>query len=175
MKFLKILCTSYFVLSPTVFAQDLQCKNDYNTIISKDIIALGTAIETENLQYIEDKTDSSVLNYLGGKESMHSMLMLTMDMFIKNKIHVAKIETQPPQESYIFDNKEICFVPKQLTLQINGQIRQSDKTFMVAVRQLPSNEWKYIDGVGLKRNPDMLYKLFPEFPKNIKVALLDQK
>ncbi len=41
-----------------------------------------------------------------------------------------------------------------------------DKSFMLAVRPLDSQEWKYIDGAGLQKNPDMLYSLFSEIPRD---------
>jgi hypothetical protein len=38
-----------------------------------------------------------------------------------------------------------------------------DLSFMLAVRPIESKEWKYIDGAGLQKNPDMIYTLFPDF------------
>jgi hypothetical protein len=169
----KLVCVGFVVISQSTFAKDLQCKKDYESVISKNIVAISTALNIGDLQYIESKTDSSLIDYVGGKEAYYGVLALAANAFKKGNIVVSKVETQPPQDSYLVGNNEICFIPKQLTILINGKPQLGEKSFMLAVRPLASNEWKYLDGAGLKKNPDMLYTLFPDFSHDIKVPLID--
>ena len=175
MKLKKLICISFFALAQSTFAADFQCKKDYETVISKNIIEMSTAFNSGNLQYIESKTDSSLIDYIGGKDAYKNLLELTANSFKKNNIVVSKVETSPPQDNYIVGNNEICFVPKQLTLMINGKQQHGSESFMLAVRPLASKEWKYLDGSGFKKNPDMLYILFPDFPRDIQVSLLNSE
>ncbi len=61
MKLKQLICISFFALSHSTFAANLQCKKDYETVISKNIIEVSTAFNSGNLRYIESKTDSSLI------------------------------------------------------------------------------------------------------------------
>lgn len=175
MKLKQLICISFFALSHSTFAANLQCKKDYETVISKNIIEVSTAFNSGNLRYIESKTDSSLINYIGGKDAYKNLLELAAKSFREKNIVVSKVETSPPQNNYIVGNNELCFVPKQVTLIVNGKQQLGSKSFMLAVRPLASKEWKYLDGSGFQKNPHMLYVLFPDFPRNIKISLLNSK
>lgn len=169
----KLLCVAFVLISQSILAKDLQCKNDYESIISKNIVAMSTAFNNGNWQYIENKTDTTLIDYAGGKEAYKGLLASAVDTFKKDNILVTKVETQPPQDSYIAGVNELCFIPKQLTFSTNGKSKLGEKSLMLAVRPLASKEWKYMDGAGLIKNPELLYTLFPDFSRDIKVPLLD--
>ncbi|NJM92502.1 MAG: hypothetical protein HC861_07660 [Rhodospirillaceae bacterium] len=38
---------------------------------------------------------------------------------------------------------------------------------MVAVRKPGTRDWKYFDGAGLRKQPEMLYQLVPELERGI--------
>ena len=170
MKLKQLIYISFFAFAQSIFAADLQCKKDYETVISKNIIEMSTAFNSGNLQYIANKTDSSLIDYIEGKDAYKSLLELTVYSFINNNIVVSKVETRPPQDNFIIGNNEICFIPKQLTIMINGKQQPGSESFMLAVRPLESKDWKYLDGSGLQKNPAMLYILFPDFPSDIKFS-----
>lgn len=162
-----VVFTATVVLSSTTsFANKAQCKQDYEKIISKEITKMGTAFNDGNYQYIADKSDSSIIELTGGKANYDAILLQAVTAFKNENIKVDKVDTQPPKESHIIQNKEFCVIPKHTSISINGKTVAGDMSFMLAVRPLDSNEWKYIDGAGLKKNPDMLQILFPEIPPN---------
>lgn len=165
-QFIKIFFTGMILSSTTAFADATQCKKDYDKVISKEITQMSTALNSSNYQYIAEKSDSSIIELSGGKENYNAILALAANSFKNRNIQVKKIDIQPPQNSYIFGKKEFCIIPKQLTILMNGKAMTGDKSFMLAVRPLESQEWKYIDGAGLKKNPDMLYTLFSEIPRD---------
>ena len=173
MKLKLSLCMSAVLMMQSAFAENLQCHQDYKNIISNEMIKLGTAFNTGDLKYIEDKTDSSLINYAGGAKAYENMLEQSVSMLKKSNIKVTSVETSIPQDNYIVGNNELCFVPKQLTLALNGKQQPLTQSFMLAVRPLTSKEWKYIDGTGFKNKPELLYILFPDFPKTIKVSVLN--
>ena len=63
--------------------------------------------------------------------------------------------------------EKICFLPKKTVMEVNGQKIQSN-SFMIAAKK-EGKEWNYLDGAGLRKNPDMLWLFFPELPKDIKL------
>ena len=167
---IKFLFSGIILTSTSAFAEKIQCKNDYEQLISKEITQMSTALNNGNYQFIANKSDLSIIEFAGGKDNYNAMLILAANSFKKGNMQVANVETQPPQNSYIFGKKEFCVIPKQLTILMNGKALTGEKSFMLAVRSLDSQEWKYIDGAGLKKNPDMIYTLFPEFPRDINIA-----
>jgi hypothetical protein len=52
-------------------------------------------------------------------------------------------------------------------MEVQGKMVQS-ATFMIAVRQL-GKEWKYLDGAGLRKHPDHLYRLLPKLERGIEL------
>lgn len=173
-KLKQIICASFVLTTQAALAIDLQCEKDYKTVISNNIVEMSKAFNTENIQYIEDKTHSSLIDYAGGKEAYRDILTFAVHTFRKANMIVTHVETLPPQGNYIVGENEICFIPKQLTMEINGNQHVADQSFMLAVRSTSSKEWKYLDGAGLKKNPDMLYTLFPDFSRKIRIPLLNQ-
>lgn len=171
--FSKILFTGIILSSTTAFANSPQCKDDYEKFIAKEIKEIGSAFNTGNYALIAEKTDSSLINFAGGTEKYNAILELAANSFKQNKIQVTKVDTYPPKQSYIIGKNEFCAVPKQITISMNGRKMTGDLSFMLAVRPIDSKEWKYIDGVGLQKNPYMIYTLFPDLPRDSKIPFIE--
>ena len=63
-------------------------------------------------------------------------------------------------------SEEVTFVPKTHVVQMAGQ-RVSAIGFFIAARKKGTNEWLFLDGNGLRKNPALLWQLFPELPKDV--------
>ena len=106
MKLKQLIYISFFAFAQSIFAADLQCKKDYETVISKNIIEMSTAFNSGNLQYIESKTDSSLIDYIGGKDAYKSLLELTVSSFRKNNIVFIEFNLDIKTENhYIYENR----------------------------------------------------------------------
>ena len=169
----RIFFAGVILTSTTAFANSTQCKDDYEKIIAKEIKDIGTALNKGNYALITEKTDSSIINYAGGKDKYNAILELAANSFKLNKIFVSQVDTHPPKQSYIIGRNEFCAIPKQVTISMNGRKMTGDLSFMLAVRPIESKEWKYIDGAGLQKNPDMIYTLFPDFPRDSKIPFIE--
>ena len=164
--FIKILLSTILFSSASAYAENKLCQKDYEDIISSEITQISTALNQGNYSYILEKSDPSIIELSGGIESYNAILSLAANSFKQGGIQVDKVALLPPQNSHIFGKKEFCVIPKQLTIVMNGKPIIGEQSFMLAVRPLDSKEWKYIDGTGLKKNPDMLYTLFSEIPSS---------
>ena len=68
---------------------------------------------------------------------------------------------------YPAGEEEVCFVPRTSVVEIGGK-RATSMTFMIAVRK-PGGEWKFLDGAGLRKHPDLLYRLLPDLERGIEL------
>jgi hypothetical protein len=92
---------------------------------SNFLIHLCTALNKGNYALIAEKTDSSIINFAGGKDKYNAILELAANSFKQNKIYVSQVDTHPPKQSYIIGRNEFCAVPKQVTISMNG--RKNDR------------------------------------------------
>ncbi|BCX71870.1 MULTISPECIES: hypothetical protein [Acinetobacter] len=156
------------ILAPA-HAQQLSCQQDYPKIIAPDLQRLGQDLKNNDYSFMQQKTHPSLINYVGGPENYQKLLKYAQNMFAESKLEIQKVESNPPLYSYIVDQEEICFVPKTITMKVAGKTVKAPPSFMVAIRSQHSHQWTYLDGSGLQKNPKMLFILFPNFPKNVKV------
>jgi hypothetical protein len=73
-----------------------------------------------------------------------------------------------PSAVYSSGPDEVCFLPRESVLEMEGK-RASSKGFLIAARKKGAGEWLFLDGSGLRNNPELLWKLFPGLPKDVKL------
>lgn len=156
------------ILNPAQ-AEELSCQQDYPKIIAPDLDQLGQDLKKNDYSFMQEKTHPSLINYVGGAEAYQQLLKYVQNLLAKSRVEIVNVQSKPPLYSYIVDREEICFVPKTITMKVAGQIQAASPSFMVAIRSLQSHQWTYLDGAGLKNNPQMLFTLFPNFPKDVKL------
>jgi hypothetical protein len=65
---------------------------------------------------------------------------------------------------------EICFVPTTFVATIGGQ-RVRNHGFMFAIREKGKAEWGFLDSAFLRKDASLLWKVFPELPKDVTLPL----
>jgi hypothetical protein len=73
-----------------------------------------------------------------------------------------------PTELYPAGDEELCFVPRVSIIESRGQ-RIRSTTFMIAIRPVGGGEWRYLDGSGLRRSPELLYRFFPALQRDLRL------
>ncbi|ELW84431.1 hypothetical protein ACINWC743_0066 [Acinetobacter sp. WC-743] len=162
-------CILFLSILAPAHAQQLSCQQDYPKIIAPDLQRLGQDLKNNDYSFMQQKTHPSLINYVGGPENYQKLLKYAQNMFAESNLEIQKVESNPPLYSYIVDQEEICFVPKTITMKVAGKTVKAPPSFMVAIRSQHSHQWTYLDGSGLQKNPKMLFILFPNFPKIVKV------
>ena len=84
---------------------------------------------------------------------------------MKLGIKLDSLKASIPSKFYSDGVEEICFIPTTYILNLNDK-KFDVQTFTLAAGSEKSG-WKFIDGAGLSKNPDRIYKLFPNLEKNI--------
>lgn len=73
-----------------------------------------------------------------------------------------------PTPVHVSEAQEVCFLPRTSILQMpDGKVRST--AYWVAVRELGSKEWKFLDGAPVNANRQALWGLFPSLPEDLKL------
>ncbi len=164
-----LLRTALFTLALTATtsspAGDLSDK-DF-AVLEKDIKAMSQAFADGNLEVFLTKTHPAIYKITGGKENFETILKEGVKQLRETGIKILSDEVQKPDRTYLSGKDEVCFVPKTSIMKM-GEQKVKSKGFMLAVRSA-DGPWLYLDGSGLAKNPDLLWTLFPDLPKDLKM------
>jgi len=163
----KIVTTIFCALMMSTSARSATLDEREVNQVKLEISSMYKAFEHGDANEILDKTHESLYKLAGGKESLEKAMQQAAkrNMALGNKFISFEIGT--PTKTYLADEEEVCFVPIVSVVESQGmQVKSTG--FMIAIRKRGTNEWRYIDGAGLKNNPDLLYSiLFPKLERGI--------
>lgn len=166
---------SISMTSAIIYADKLRCYDDYEKKIKPEIHQFSTAIEKGDFDYIIQKSSPRLIEYSGGVEKYNQLLKFTLSYFELQGIKLEDIEIGVPQQNQLIGETEICVIPKQIQISVNGvSIQSKDESYMLAIRDLNSTDWSYLDGSGLLKNPNLFNTLFPEASTNLKIGRADK-
>lgn len=138
----------------------------YAEQVRKDVILMTKSVERGESEKIIERTHPSLMKLVGGKEAFEKMTRTAMEQLQAMDIKYISLDVGTPSRLYPAGEEEVCFVPRVTVLEIEGQ-RMKSTSFLIAVRRVNGTEWKYLDGAGLAKNPQMLYQLLPKLQKGI--------
>lgn len=130
--------------------------------------ALQNAVKRGDASAVIAKTHPSVLKIFGTQEQFETVTRQAMKQMADMGVVMESIGIGVPTEALKVGDEQVCFVPTTMVLAIQGQ-RAKAIGFLVAARKQPKGEWRFVDSAGLRAQPDMLNKLFPEMPKDVKL------
>jgi hypothetical protein len=79
-----------------------------------------------------------------------------------------KTEYGEPTTPFRAGDDIVCFVPRTSLIEIKGRTAKS-KAYWIAVRPAGGGEWKFLDGAGIHAKPDLLWRMFPALPRDIRL------
>ena len=167
---MKKLCFGFMLfcsLLHTSHAAELSCKTDYDSIISPDLLKISEELKNNHYDILKQKTHSSLIQFSGGEHAYAELLDVAKSFLDQANIKIMDVQLKPPLDSYQVGNEELCFIPKQISMKMAGQDIQSPPSFFIAVRPLDAHVWTYLDGAGLQQDPQLIFTLFPSFPKEV--------
>lgn len=71
-----------------------------------------------------------------------------------------------PTECWKIKDGELCFLPRKSVMAIQGK-RVSSVAFFVCV--LEGGKWSFLDNASISKNPELLWQLFPDLSKDVKL------
>jgi hypothetical protein len=129
--------------------------------VHAEIDTMVSDLQRGRVEPILDKTHPALFELVGGREAFVAVTRQSIEEVLAAGVIFVSSENGPPTETYLAGKEELCFVPRTSIMEIQGQ-RVRSVTFMIAVRPKEGGEWKYLDGSGLRRTPELLKMLFPD-------------
>ena len=131
-----------------------------------EIAAMMTAFDRGDPSIFLELTHPSLQNLAGGPDAFAALVRQSLETLRQGGVRAISDEIGAPTQTYSAGEEEVCFVPRVTVMDIQGR-RVRSTTFMIAVRRVGDSQWKYLDGAGLRRSPDLLYQLLPKLERGI--------
>lgn len=135
-------------------------------VLRRDIDAMMAAYEQGDVEAMLRKTHSSLFKLVGDRDAFSRTAQQALDQLKAQGVRFVSSETGVPSDTYPAGDEEVCFVPREAVLEIQGK-RVKSSTFMIAIRPAGGGEWTYLDGSGLRQNPQMLRTLLPALSHDV--------
>lgn len=136
--------------------------------IKEEIQLMYSEFEKGNIEILIEKTHESIYPLAGGKENFEKITKAAVDQLMQVGVKFIESELGTPTEIYPAGKYEVCFIPRISVMEVQGQKAKSIG-FMIAARTKGESVWKYLDGSGIRQNPQLLSMLFPDLDPNIEL------
>lgn len=148
-------------------SEEGKLNEEEKTHLVQEVKEMMKSFNEGDAKLLVEKTHPSIYKLAGGEENFKESLIQAAKQIMDLGIKAISDDISPPDRTYRAGEETVCFLPKKTVMEVNGQKIQSN-SFMIAAKK-EGKEWKYLDGAGLRKNPDMLWLFFPELPKDIKL------
>lgn len=132
----------------------------------EQVNSIFTAYENDDVDKIVRMTIKPIVAMSGGADVMKSMIYKSLDAQREAGISIESMSIGKPTEPILTGNDVVTFVPKITIMKAPGK-RVKSTSFMIASRGVNDKDWYFMDASGLRKNPGMLYVIFPKLPKNV--------
>jgi hypothetical protein len=136
--------------------------------LKSEIASMYDDFERGDAKQLLAATHDSLYKLAGGKEALEKATQTAVEQLLSSGVKFMSSELGMPTETYMAGDEEVCFVPRVSVMEIQGR-RAKSTGFMIAIRKVGSNDWKYLDGSGLRKNPENLYLLLPKLKRGIEL------
>jgi hypothetical protein len=131
-----------------------------------EVAAITTAVERGDAEGLIKLTHRSLKDFIGGPEAFAQITRQSVEKLRQSGVKFVSSEVGNPTQTYPAGDEEVCFVPRISVMEIEGRQARST-TFMIAIRSMGRKDWSYLDGAGLRKHPELLYKLLPQLERGI--------
>lgn len=138
---------------------------------------VAQAFDSGDLEAIAEMTHPSLFRLMGGKDKMLEITKAALAQLESMDYEILESKLGTPGEVYQAAEENVCFYPRTTVMRI-GDKKARSTGFLICVRTVPDGEWLFLDGSGLRRNPELLRMLLPALPDDLelpenKVVLLE--
>lgn len=134
--------------------------------VRADVAATMTSFERGDADALIARTHPSLHGLVGGADAFAKATRQAVEQLRNSGIKFLSSEVGLPTRTYSAGEEEVCFVPRTSIVELQDKKVRST-TFMIAIRRIGSKDWKYLDGAGLRKHPEMLYQLLPKLEREI--------
>ena len=131
-----------------------------------EIASITSSVEHGNADLLITKTHPSLYALMGGAENFEQVTREVVSQIPASGVKFLSSSVGTPTQTYPAGDEEVCFVPKTNVMEVQGKKAKSTG-FMIAIRPAKGGTWLYLDGNGLRENPELLYQLLPKLEPGI--------
>jgi hypothetical protein len=154
-----------------IYAMPLSAIEDFSDkereAVAKEVSAMMESFNEGDVKALIAKTHPSIYKLAKGKENFDATLLAAAEQIVELGVTIESSEIGLPTKLHKAGKDLVCFVPKTTLMSIKGQLVKS-VSYMVAIKG-KDGVWRYLDGAGARRNPDQLWTLLPDLPKDVEV------
>lgn len=140
-------------------------------LIHKQAEANATALQQGDFETIVRLTYPKVVEMLGGKEKMISVIQAGMEGMQSRGMKITSITTGEPGPVTVSGDKMYSIVPTSMVITA-PDAKMSQNSYLLAVSSDKGATWQFLDGTGI--NPGSIKLVLPDFPADFKLPEKEQ-
>lgn len=135
--------------------------------VAKEVYDMIEAFNRGVAKALIERSHHSVYELAGGREKLEAALMEAAKQLMEKGVVIESFRVGLPGKLYQAGTASVCFIPKT-TVMMAEDLRFKSTSYMVAIRD-GDGTWGYLDGAGARRDPEQLWELLPDLPKDVKL------
>jgi hypothetical protein len=135
---------------------------------------IQAAFNRGDVEGIMNLTHPALFRLFGGRDALEKLTRTTLVQLQQLGAKFLSAEFGEPSPAYLAGNEIVCFVPSTSLIQVQEK-RIKGQGYMIAARPIDSTEWKFIDGAGIESNRELLWKMFPDLPRDVQFPVWKQE
>lgn len=124
---------------------------------------IKVAFDERDIATIMAMTHPSIYKLTNGKDGFEAITRQAFVQIESAGVRFLDSKLGTPSEIYSCGEEQVCFIPRTSTLEVDGKKVRSIG-FLIAIRSVKGGDWLFLDGSGLRKNPELLKKLLPDLP-----------
>jgi hypothetical protein len=140
---------------------------DSNAVLT-EIEAVRVATKRSDFETIANLTFEPLMKLFGGRATFLEFLTKSQAMAATSGLEIVSSQSLEPSELLDAGEYDACVIPEQHVMRVKD-VNLLDSGFTIALRRKGTNEWRLFGGAGLRRNPQVLKMLVPDFPDAFKL------
>jgi hypothetical protein len=160
-----LLSLALFAAAPTFAASISQADQD---AISKSVSQMAHALENHDASVLADQTFDYAIKEAGGRDAYIKVIETSFQSLDAKHYRMLSYVPQIPQDSVDAGPYDVCVIKQQLAFVLDAQTYRVD-SFVLGIRKKNDKNWKYLDGAGISKHPEMLKKILPSLPDTFRI------
>lgn len=134
-------------------ADDPQLDADFQAIVAK--------LKTGDIASIVDKMYTPFITAVGGVDVVKAQAAQAQAQMTAAGLKIESFNVVKPITPVVTSVREYRIIPVDSIMDINSK-RIEIKSFWLAIRDVGTKSWQYLDGQGLSKNPQVKEQFFPD-------------
>ena len=127
--------------------------------------AAQRAFESSDAEGIIRCTHPAILKFFASREQFEAVTRQAIQS-ARGEASMESSELGTPTGLYASGTEDVTFLPKTMIVRV-GDKRARSVSFLIAARQKGTQDWLFLDSASLRKDPSLLWKLFPDLPKDV--------